>query len=238
VLFFCRSGYAGATKEAPLFWAGDQLVNFLPDAGLPAVVAAGISAGMSGVGNWHFDIGGFLSIAWIKRSRDVLMRSVELAAFTQIMRTHEGINPAANVQFDSDDGLLAQFARMTRVHTALRPYHLQLSVEYAATGMPPVRPIAMHYACETAAGERPCSFLYGQDLLVAPVLRPGWRSLMVMLPADDWVHLWSGLSYGGGKVRVNAPYGEPPVFWRKKSVFSGLFSELPAIAGSGAGLSP
>jgi len=241
VLFFCRSGFTGSTKEAPLFWGGDQLVNFLPDAGLPAVVAAGISAGMSGVGNWHFDIGGFLSVAWIRRSRDLLMRSVELAAFTLVMRTHEGINPLANVQFDSDDGMLAQFARMTRVHTALKPYHQMLSAEYAAAGIPPIRPLSMHYGKTMSGKGRPASFLYGRDLLVSPVLRSGGRSgkhfWTVILPADEWVHLWSGQSYAGGRIRVHAPYGEPPVFWRKESAFAELFIELPAIARSGAGLS-
>lgn len=237
VLFFCRSGYSGSTKEAPLFWAGDQLVNFLPDAGLPAVVAAGISSGMSGVGNWHFDIGGFLSIAWIKRTRDLLMRSVELAAFTQIMRTHEGINPRVNAQFDYDEGVLAQFARMTRVHDALESYHRAVSAEYTTTGMPPVRPLSLHYGVAGRGSGRPVSYLYGRDLLVAPVLRSGRRVGHVLLPEDDWVHLWSGMSYTGGSVKVNAPYGEPPVFWRKNSEFAELFNDLPAIAARGAGLS-
>jgi len=245
VLFFCRSGYSGSIGEAPLFWAGDQLVDFLPDAGLPSVIAAGISAGMSGVGNWHFDIGGFLSVAWIKRSRDVLMRSVELAAFTQIMRTHEGINPVVNVQFDSDDGMLAQFARMTRVHTALKPYQLALSAEYTSTGIPPIRPISMYYEADVKIRKRPVSFLYGRDLLVAPVLRSANRFMSksdvqvstVLLPEDDWVHLWTGQRYGSGRIRIRAPYGEPPVFWRRNSEFAQLFRDIPAIAVSGAGSS-
>lgn len=236
-LFFCRSGYTGSTRQAPLFWAGDQLVDFLPDAGLPTLVVAGVSAAMSGVGNWHFDIGGFLSVAWIRRSRELLLRSAELAAFTQVMRSHEGINPPVNAQFDSDPGILAHFARMTRVHSALRPYHEACAAEYAASGLPPIRPLSLHYGPDSegrgAERRRPDRYLYGRDLLVAPVLRRGLRSRRLDLPRDDWVHLWSGKVYGGGPARVDAPFGEPPVFWRANSPFAALFREIAAVAASG-----
>jgi alpha-glucosidase len=235
IVFFCRSGFTGSTREVPLFWAGDQLVDFRHHAGLPAVLAAGISAGMSGVGNWHFDIGGFLSLAWIRRTRELLFRSAELAAFTQVMRSHEGINPGVNAQFDDDAESLAHFARMTRVHATLGPYHRHLAAEYAAWGLPPLRPPSLHYGAAAAERGRPSAYLYGRDLFVAPVLRPGRRSRRLSLPADEWIHLWSGRAYGGGSCRVAAPFGEPPVFYRKASAFAELFRGLAATAAGLAG---
>jgi alpha-glucosidase len=232
-VFFSRSGWAGSTKEAPLFWAGDQMVNFMRDAGLPSVLSAGISAGMSGVGNWHFDIGGFLSVAWIRRSRELLLRSAEFAAFTQVMRTHEGIDPPVNAQFDSDPGILAHFARMTGVYAALGDYHRAVAAEYAATGLPPIRSPSLHYPDDFAQRGRPASYLYGRDLLVAPVLRAGARSWRVDLPEDRWVHLWTGQRLGAGRTTVEAPIGEPPVFWREDSLHGELFERVRAAASDG-----
>jgi alpha-glucosidase len=184
---------------------------------------------MCGVGMWHFDVGGFLSLAWIRRDREVLARSAEFAAFTQFFRSHEGINPRANVQFDTDAESLAHFSRMTRVYAALAPYHRALGEEYRSTGLPPLRLPALHYPDSAEALAAEGQYLYGRDLMVAPVLRRGVRSRRVRLPEDEWVQLWTGEARRGGSFRAAAPLGEPPVWYRRSSPFAELFS---SIAGS------
>lgn len=221
IVFFCRSGFTGASPHATLFWAGDQAVNFLRDSGLPSVVPAGISSALCGIGYWHFDIGGFFSFAWIKRSRELLMRSCELAAFTQVMRTHEGINPKVNAQFDSDPTMLAHFARMSRIHQALLPYHMQVSEQYQALGLPPIRPVLIKDN-RVAAGQ----FFYGDDLLVAPILKKHAHKRKVWLSEGRWVHFFSGKEYGEGSHTVSSEIGYPPVFIRSTSNYKALCRKI------------
>lgn len=235
ITFFCRSGYSGSTRFAPLFWAGDQAVNFMRDFGMPAALAAGISSAMSGVGYWHFDIGGFFSFAWIRRSRELLMRSCEFAAFTQVMRTHEGINPVVNAQFDVDAGMLRHFARMTRVHAALAPYHAWLSERYQESGVPPISPVLLE---KRRQGLRVSAdqYFYGPDLIVAPVLRRGARSRVVEFPEGHWYDFWTGKEVGPRVTSaarfesIDAPLGRPPVFYRDGSEFSEIFRKAARAA--------
>ena len=77
-----------------------------------------------------------------------------------------------------------------------------------------------------AYSHRLYSYLLGGDLLVAPVVQPGADSRRLWLPEESWIHLWTGGTYSGGWVEVPAPIGKPPVFYRKGSAFSTLFTSL------------
>jgi len=225
-IFFMRSGWSGTGRHTPAFWAGDQLVNWSRDDGLPSIIPAALSLGFSGAGLWHSDIGGYTTVAWIKRSRECLMRWTELAAFTPIMRTHEGNRPEANAQIWSDAGTLAHFARMTAIWSGLAPYHADTMTAYETTGLPPVRHTWLHYEDEPELRRLPYQFLYGRDLLVAPVVKPGKQLSEAWLPSDQWVHLWTSREFQGGPVTIEAPLGYPPVFYRASSPWAPLFEGL------------
>lgn len=220
IVYFCRSAFTGSSSYVPLLWAGDQIVNFLKDSGLPAVVPAAVSSALSGFGYWHFDIGGFFSFAWIKRSRNLLMRSCELAAFTPVMRNHEGINPSVNTQFDSDREMLAHFARMTRIHQGLLRYHQHVSVQYQQAGAPPFRPVI--YKGRATDGQ----YFYGEDLLIAPILQKHATKRNVKLPTGTWIHFFTGREYREGRHTIKAEIGCIPVFIRSTSPFLTLCREM------------
>lgn len=224
--FFLRSGWTGASRYASSFWAGDQLVNWSKTDGLPSVVPAALSLGFSGAGYWHSDIGGYTTLGWIKRNREVLLRWAELAAFSPIMRTHEGNRPGSNAQVWSDPATLAHFARMTSVWTGLAPYHLAVAAEYQASGVPPIRHTWLHYEGEAELRRLDRQFMYGRDLLVAPVLKPGLELSDAVLPDDHWAHLWTSREFRGGLVTIEAPLGYPPVFYRAESQWASLFEGL------------
>ncbi len=226
VVFFSRSGFTRSPRYSPLFWAGDQLVTFHQNHGLQSVIQAGISMGICSCGFYHFDIGGFFSILWIKRNRDLWMRSAEMAAFTQVMRSHEGINPEVNCQFDSSSEILSHLARMTKVYTHLKEYHKYCAREYTEKGLPPMRHPYIHYENDKTLHDLKYQYMYGPDLMVAPVIKKRQKKRKLYLPEDRWIHAWSGREYGSGRHRVNAPMGEPPVFYRKNSSFAELFAAL------------
>lgn len=229
IAFFTRSGATGTQKYSPLMFSGDQFVDFSADDGLPSVVNAALSLGMTGFGMLTFDIGGYTALFGKFRTKELLLRGCEFAAFTPVMRTHEGNRPDENTQFDADDETVAFFSRFSRIHRALSPYLMELSRKNCETGLPVMRPLFLHYPAEERAYTEPYEYLLGPDILVAPVVEEGASERTLYLPDDHWVHLWSGRKYGGGEVTVAAPIGEPPVFYRAGGETVGLMAKLREI---------
>lgn len=223
ITFFSRSGYTRSPGATTLFWLGDQLVSWDEYDGIKTAVTGLLSSGFSGYSLNHSDIGGYTAITNpIKnyhRSKELLLRWIELSAFNAVFRTHEGNRPDENWQIYSDDETLRFFARFAKIFAALAPYRKQLSAEAAATGLPVVRHPWLHYPDDRRLLEiRYESFLLGRDFLMAPVLDEGEVSVEVYLPAGKWIHLFSGAEYAGGAShRVEAPLGQPAVFYRSDS---------------------
>jgi len=231
IVFFNRSGGIGTSKYSPLIWGGDQLASFSINNGLASVICAGLSIGFCGIGHFHSDIGGLFTFSAFKRTKELFMRWTEHAAFTCVMRSHEGheYEGRKDWKFDSDEETLAHLAKFSRIHSHLLPYTRHILEEYQTTGLPSIRHPYIHYEDEPILHRIKYQYLYGRDLLVAPVCSKGKTTWKVYLPEDNWIHLWSGRSYKGGWLDISAPIGEPPVFYRAKSEFSQLFSELKNI---------
>ncbi len=234
IMYFMRAGYSGSSRYATAYWAGDQLVNWSFSDGLATVIPASISIGMSGVGYFHSDIGGYTSLGWVRRGKRLFARWTELATFAPIMRSHEGNRPDTNWQFNTDTDTLRHLARMTALFKGLKPYHRHLVEEHTRTGLPAIRHPFVHYPRDRRAYRMKYQFLYGADLMVAPVRRPFRHAISVYLPNDEWVHIWTGKVYRGGWHRIAAPVGRPAVFYRKSSTFADLFAKLPTMADESA----
>lgn len=130
-LFFMRAGFTGVQAHCPLIWGGDQSVDFSRHDGLVTVICGALSSGLMGNAYHHSDIGGYTSLFGNVRTAELIMRWTEMAAFTPVMRTHEGNRPRDNLQIDQDEAVLAHFARMTSIYVALAPYLKSLSAEAA-----------------------------------------------------------------------------------------------------------
>lgn len=228
-VFFMRAGATGSQKYCPLLWAGDQSVDFSRHDGLGTTITAALSAGMCGCGLSHSDIGGYTSLFGNRRTKELFLRWAEMAVFTPVMRTHEGNRPDENFQVYDDEDALKQFARLAKIHVALKPYLQQLVEENATRGLPVQRPLFVHYPEDRAAYQIQTEYLFGRELFVAPVLEKEVFKWRVYLPQDSWVHLWSGAEFDGGEHLVDAPIGYPPVFYRKESEYKRLFRGLAEL---------
>jgi len=225
VFFFTRAGYTGSVKYSTLMWNGDQYCDWDRTGGMPEALPAALSLGVSGCGLSHSDVGGFSTFIHVKRSPELMARWAEFCAFTPLFRSHEGIRPGNNAQFDHNDELLAQYTKMARVHKALKPYLQAAEQENTQRGVPVMRPLFFYYNAPRDMTE--CyQYLLGRDILVAPVFLPGVSEQEVHLPDDAWLHLWSGREYTGGLHKIPAPIGQPPVFIRKDSP---CFDELKKL---------
>ena len=225
-VFYMRAGAAGTQRYSTLMWAGDQNVDWSPDDGLPSAITAALTLGMSGFGLSCSDIGGYTTLFYLRRDEELLMRWLEFACFTPVMRSHEGNRPATNVQLYDTPELLAFTARMTRLHDALLPYMKEAVGQNETAGLPVMRPLFFAQDCETAWRTGNYSYLLGDDLLVAPVVTPDADARALWLPEGEWTHLWTGKNYAGGEVKAHAPLGKPPVFYRGGSAFAALFASL------------
>lgn len=226
IYFFMRAGSAGIQRYCQSLWAGDQSVDWSMDDGLASVIPAALSSGLMGNGLHHSDIGGYTTLHGMKRSKELFMRWAEMAAFTPVMRTHEGNRPGDNHQFDTDEDTLLHLASMTRLYKHLKPYLKAAVTENASKGMPVQRPLFMHYEDDAESYNIQYQYLLGRDLLVAPVYKQGATSWEVYLPEDQWIHVWSGRKFSGGWIEVDAPLGQPPVFYRENSVQTELLAGL------------
>ena len=226
VIFFTRSGFTHSSKYTMMHFSGDQRVDWDERVGLPSIIPSNINMGLCGIGYYHFDIGCYTTSKEYRRSKELFMRSAEIAAFSMLMRTHEGNRPDMNWQFDSDGETLNHLSKMVQTHIHLTPYLQNLSDEYQEYGTPPVRGCFMHYENDTEIYNLKYQFMLGKDLLIAPVIKPKTNKWKVYLPNDLWVHLWSGKIFKPGWNEVDAPIGKPPVFYRNESKFKELFSEL------------
>lgn len=225
IFFFTRAGHTGTIAHSDMMWTGDQHVDWSVDDGLPSVIPATLSLAMSGFGITHSDAGGYTTIMHMRRSKELLMRWEEMNAFSPLFRTHEGNQPANNVQFDNDEELLAHLAKCTAIHVSLKTYLKDCVAEAVQKGIPVMRPLFYYYDEEKLYQEKG-EYLLGRDILVAPVLQEGVSERTCLLPAERWVHLFTGEEYSGGTMTVQAPIGQPPVFIRRDSE---RFEELMKI---------
>ncbi|MEN9946080.1 MAG: hypothetical protein RLZZ293_466 [Pseudomonadota bacterium] len=226
ILFFMRAGFNGCQPYNLLLWAGDQCVDFSLHDGLASVIPAALSSGMSGSGIHHSDIGGYTTLHGLKRTKQLFMRWVEMAAFTPVMRTHEGNRPKDNFQFDQDDEALQHLAKFVSIYVGLKSYIQDVVNQCANLGFPCQRPLFMHYEDDPQCYDLQYQYLFGEDILVAPVHQENMEEWLVYLPNDEWVHLFTKEQFIGGWHTISAPIGKPAVFYRKKSSFSQLFNNL------------
>lgn len=235
LLVFHRSGDARSPGVVPLFWLGDQTVTWDSYDGLQTVIPAMLSAGVSGYALEHPDAGLYLSVSAldITRGTELLERSVELAAFTSLLRTHDTNEPDDNAQIDDDADTLAHFAKMATLYAALADYRASLRDEARDTGLPLVRPLYLGWPDEREAWLEEQSFMLGDSFLVSPVVEEGETRHAVWLPPGTWVHLWSGQTFGapneGDWYTVDAPLGEPPVFYPEGDAWGAALAEAMGV---------
>ena len=98
----------------------------------------------------------------------------------------------------------------------LKPYVLEVMRQAHEEGLPVMRPLFLEFPEDRAAWSVDDAYLFGRDLLVAPVLVAGARARTVYLPGGaSWTDAWTGETYGGGgTVTVDAPLDRIPLFLR------------------------
>lgn len=226
-VLFARSVTAGANGIGFL-WGGDNESSFSTENGLPTVVTAGLGAGMSGMPLWTADLGGYLKTG---ATPDPLleMRWTEYSAFSPTMEILSQMNVQPWGWDKTGTPALDVYRKYAVLHMSLFPYRYAAAQEAAKTGMPLMRALALVYQNDARAREAKDEYLFGSDLLVAPVIDESTRRV-VYLPGGEWVDYWTGVKTTGGKVVVvDAAVDQIPVWVRAGAVIAKIPEDVMTL---------
>jgi alpha-D-xyloside xylohydrolase len=218
-VLFSRPGYTG-TQQWSIFWGGDipGSENFGlgkgTDLGLRSAIISQLRAAFMGFPIWGSDTGGYYQFA----DREVFARWIEFSAFSGIMEiggkgTHAPWDMPTSPAYDQE--LIAIYKQYTDLRVTLHKYVVAAAKE-AARGMPIVRPLVFLDRRDKKLRDVWDEYLFGPDLLVAPVWKSGERQRTVYLPRGTWRDFFHPATRMRGPrvVTVDVPLGAIPVFVR------------------------
>jgi alpha-glucosidase/alpha-D-xyloside xylohydrolase len=206
-----RNGYAGVPRYGGWVWSGDVQSRW---ATLEAHVPVGVNASLSLTPFWGTDVGGFVPTKEL--TGELYVRWFQFAAYTPLFRAHgrtwklrlpwgwnTGTFGPVEAQSGPDESELhnALVEPICRQYLELRyrllPYSYTLMREACDTGMPPMRALWLHYPGDAEAVKRGDEYLWGRDLLVAPVTAKGATERQLYLPEGDWFDFWTDDRHAG-----------------------------------------
>lgn len=214
-LTFSRAGHTGA-GAFHAHWAGDENSTW---ESFRRSIVAGLTAGLSGVIFWGWDIAGFSEDL---PSVELYLRATAMATFCPIMQYHSEYNPGGppkdrtpwnNARHHNDDRAIELFRHFVQIRTALLPYLIAEGEHAAAEGTPLMRPLFLDHPDDPIAWSIEDQYRFGRSLLVAPVIEEGGTSRTLYLPEGAWIDYWTGEALGGRRwITVDAPLDRIPVF--------------------------
>lgn len=232
IMSLVRCAWAGSQKYGVLTWSGDIYSSFRA---MREQLQAGLSMSMAGIPWWTSDIGGFLG-GNIKDEhfRELLVRWFAWGAFCPVFRMHgerspwyereeEFINGVRQLTSGQDNEVWSfgedNYEILTKylfIRERLRPYVRACMEAASKTGAPVMRPLFYDFKDDPKAWEVEDAYMFGPDILVAPVMEEGLRARNVYLPAGaTWTDANTKKTYEGGQtVMVPAPIDIIPVFLR------------------------
>jgi alpha-glucosidase/alpha-D-xyloside xylohydrolase len=212
-----RNGYAGMQRYASFLWSGDVRSTWET---LKTHVPIGINAGLSGIPYWGTDIGGFIPTR--EYTGELYVRWFQFAAFCPLFRSHGRIwtlhlpwgwnmgDPGPVVrqetpgyQVDPDEFHNSAVEPICKKYLDLRyqlmPYTYAAVKETCETGVPIIRALWLQDPGDPAAVARGDEYLFGPDILVAPVVEKGATARSLYLPRGGGYDFWTRERHEGGR---------------------------------------
>jgi alpha-D-xyloside xylohydrolase len=221
VFLLCRSAWAGSQAFGAALWSADIESTW---EAFRSQIPAGLNASLSGIPWWTHDIGGFRGgDPSTVEFRELLVRWFQFGAFSPLFRMHGHRQPVVddfaggpNEVWSYGDEAYDILRSYMELRERLRPAISGWMREAHERGIPPMRPLFLEFPDDPAAYDVADQYLFGPDLLVAPVTELGARCRSVYLPAGaEWTNAWTGAAHEGGQViEVDAPLEQIPLFLR------------------------
>jgi len=202
-----RAAYAGIQRYATM-WTGDT--NSTWDA-LALNIPMFTSLGLSGEPFVGSDVGGFIG----RGNGELLVRSYQVSFLAPFCRNHKVIDG-----YDQEPWRFGKYyediiRKYLKLRYSLMPYLYTALEEAHRTGVPPFRPLLLNYQDDPSTYNLDDQFMVGNDLLVAPIMKPDVTRRLVYLPSGSWYDYWTNKKYAGGTmISVDAPLDVVPMFVR------------------------
>ena len=230
VINLLRCAWAGSQRYGALVWSGDIDTTFRS---MRNQFAAGLNMGLAGIPWWTTDIGGFHGGNPADPAyREVLARWFAWGAFCPVFRLHglrepykpplsnhgggKMLSGADNEVWSYGEEVYAICTKYMFLRERLKPYITGLMQAAHQHGTPVMRPLFYEFPADRHSWEVGDEYLFGPDLLVAPVMEAGLQQRPVYLPdGAQWTNAWTGEVFAGGQtVTVPAPLDIIPLFVR------------------------
>lgn len=206
-----RAGYAGVQRYAAV-WTGDNR-SFWEH--LAMALPMCMNLGISGVPFTGPDVGGFAH----DTTSELLIRWTQLGAFTPFFRNHNALETISQEPWSFGE----ETERIIKKYIQLRyiwfPYIYTLFHEASVSGVPVMRPLFMEYPNDKNTFNLADQFLFGEKVIIAPILKPDTYHRVVYLPDGTWFNYWSGEKYEGGQhMMVEADLETLPIFVKEGAI--------------------
>ncbi|MDE5813906.1 MAG: DUF5110 domain-containing protein, partial [Muribaculaceae bacterium] len=204
-----RGGTTGLHRYGVFPWTSDVSRSW---GGLQAQNKLMLNSGLSGLGYMSNDVGGFAVDPDKPYDPELYVRWIQAGTFSPILRTHAQDRPEP-YHYPAQESIIKKFIRM---RYEWLPYNYTLAYENSAYGMPLMRTLNFHGDNEDKGKYANISdeYLWGEEVLVAPVMTQGARSRKVVFPTGTWID-WNNpaKTYSGGTTAtVPAPLNTLPIF--------------------------
>lgn len=193
-IMWARAAWAGSQRY-PLHWGGDAATT---NTGLLGTLRAGLSFGLSGFSFWSHDMGGFVKAT----PEDLYCRWIPFGFLTSHTRAH-GAPPTEPWLYDSKR-VQDVFRKSAEMKYRLMPYVYAQAKECTEKGLPMLRALFVEFPDDPGAWKVDDEYLFGSQILVAPLLESGMTGRTVYLPEGKWIDYQTEKVYEGGWHRIEA----------------------------------
>lgn len=193
-IMWARAAWAGSQRY-PLHWGGDAATT---NTGLLGTLRAGLSFGLSGFSFWSHDMGGFVK----STPEDLYCRWIPFGFLTSHTRAH-GAPPTEPWLYDSKR-VQDVFRKSAEMKYRLMPYVYAQAKECTEKGLPMLRALFVEFPDDPGAWKVDDEYLFGLQILVAPLLESGMTGRTVYLPEGKWIDYQTEKVYEGGWHRIEA----------------------------------
>lgn len=185
-IIWARSAWAGS-QRFPLHWGGDAATT---NTGLLGSIREGLSFGLSGFSFWSNDIGGFVT----KSPEELYRRWLPYGMLTSHSRVH-GVETEPWLY---NEDFIAYFRECSELKYKLMPYIYEQAKKAAAEGLPMQRALLLDYPDDPGAWLIEDQYLFGESMMVAPMLEAGSGRDVYLPGKDRWVDYQTGKTYNAG----------------------------------------
>ncbi|RCW32547.1 glycoside hydrolase family 31 protein [Marinilabilia salmonicolor] len=200
-----REGFAGVQRY-PYIFAGDwpsEWQYFAP------VLRAGINIGLSGVGAWTHCMGGFEHVA----DPELYVRWCQFGMFSPVAMLFGMEHPQYKEPWNYGEEALKIFRKFDNLRYSLVPYIYSSYFQMYQSGVPIMRAMVMHWPEDKNTYSIDDQYMFGDNIMVCPVLTKGTSTRIVYFPKGEWYDFWSGEKIEGGQYKlVVTPIEEMPLY--------------------------